>query len=573
MNLLTGTHRLRRAAHFISSKGALALTTGLLAACSSSNTVPANSVSAPALLSQKIQHVIVIYQENWSFDAVYANYPGANGVGVAGGANIPQVQWGSVNSSGQCVSPSYVSMAKMTQQPLLGATNNSAPWPCGWVDANGNFGIANVGGSNPDPAWSSTFANGGGIAVGPFSLTAQDPPTSLTGDITHVFWHQQLQIDNGTLETPNGSMDKFVAYSSNPGYVFSQYDATSLPVGKIARHYVMADNFFHSAFGGSFLNHQWLICACTPVWNQALPTSNTTTFESFFNPATKSFVDSNVTLMPKPQAVPGPQSGTYYDVNTTQPANPPFAPGTASDPQIAPIPATVKTIGDLMTDASPTVSWAWYSGDWNAALQTNAAANVCFRPSVSGGVTNSPPGTGDCFQFHHQPFNYYARWSSDPVQKAAHLQDESNFLTALQNNALPAVSFIKPVGVNNEHPNYSELATGQAHVQMLMQAICNSPYWQNSVVIITYDENGGRWDHVVPPVIDQWGPGTRVPAIIASPYAKAGYVDHTQYETVSILSFIEQLFGLPHLGTRDTNANPLSNAFNFSQQPLSLPDS
>jgi phospholipase C len=106
-----------------------------------------------------------------------------------------------------------------------------------------------------------------------------------------------------------------------------------------------------------------------------------------------------------------------------------------------------------------------------------------------------------------------------------------------------------------------------------MQAICNSPYWSNSVVIITYDENGGRWDHVVPPKIDQWGPGVRVPTIIASPYAKASFVDHTQYETVSILSFIEQLFNLPHLGTRDANANPLSNAFNFSQQPLACQSS
>lgn len=60
------------------------------------------------------------------------------------------------------------------------------------------------------------------------------------------------------------------------------------------------------------------------------------------------------------------------------------------------------------------------------------------------------------------------------------------------------------------------------------------------MIIITYDENGGRWDHVSPPVIDRWGPGTRVPTIIVSPFARRGYIDHTRYETVSILKLIEE---------------------------------
>jgi phospholipase C len=86
------------------------------------------------------------------------------------------------------------------------------------------------------------------------------------------------------------------------------------------------------------------------------------------------------------------------------------------------------------------------------------------------------------------------------------------------------------------------------------------------VIIVTYDENGGRWDHVAPPAPpDRWGPGTRVPTIVISPWAKHGFVDHTQYETVSILSFIEQLYNLKPLGTRDAAANPLSNVFDFTQ--------
>ncbi len=86
----------------------------------------------------------------------------------------------------------------------------------------------------------------------------------------------------------------------------------------------------------------------------------------------------------------------------------------------------------------------------------------------------------------------------------------------------------------------------------------SSPAWDDTAIIITYDENGGRWDHVAPPGVDQWGPGTRVPAIIISPYAKKGFVDHTQYDTTSILKFIETRWDLAPLTTRDANANDLT---------------
>ena len=83
------------------------------------------------------------------------------------------------------------------------------------------------------------------------------------------------------------------------------------------------------------------------------------------------------------------------------------------------------------------------------------------------------------------------------------------------------------------------------------------------MVIITYDENGGLWDHVAPPKIDKWGPGTRVPTLLISPFAKKGFVDHTQYDTTSILKLIETRWGLEPLGTRDGGANDLSNALDL----------
>jgi len=135
----------------------------------------------------------------------------------------------------------------------------------------------------------------------------------------------------------------------------------------------------------------------------------------------------------------------------------------------------------------------------------------------------------------------------------------------LAGGTLPPVSFIKPIGRDNEHPGYANLVAGQMHVTELVRAVRSSQFWANCAIIVTYDENGGRWDHVSPPLVDAWGPGTRVPAIIISPFAKNGHVDHTQYETVSILKFIEKRFGLAPLSPRDANpaVNDLTNAFDF----------
>src|SRR5581483_8725502 len=99
-------------------------------------------------------------------------------------------------------------------------------------------------------------------------------------------------------------------------------------------------------------------------------------------------------------------------------------------------------------------------------------------------------------------------------------------------------------------------------------------YRRNEVaIVITYDENGGRWDHVAPPdgipfKTDRFGPGSRVPAIVISPWAKRCFVDHTRYDTTSIAAFIEKNWGLAPLATRDTVADPLSGAFDFTPTPL-----
>ncbi|XLM20103.1 sulfatase-like hydrolase/transferase, partial [Chromobacterium piscinae] len=112
---------------------------------------------------------------------------------------------------------------------------------------------------------------------------------------------------------------------------------------------------------------------------------------------------------------------------------------------------------------------------------------------------------------------------------------------------LPQVAFYKPQGNLNQHPGYASVTDGDAHIASVIAQLQKSPQWKNMLVIVTYDENGGFYDHAAVPKGDGWGPGTRIPAIVISPFAKKGFVDHTQYDTASILRFLTRRFGLKPL--------------------------
>lgn len=429
---------------------------------------------APAVLAQssleRINHVIVIYQENWSFDSLYGKFPGANGLANADAGAVRQVDKDD---------RAYSTLP----QPLTRG--------------------------QPDPRFPSDLPNE------PFHLAQFIPPSEVPGSPVHEFYREQHQINGG-------KMNKFVAWTDVGGLVMSYYDATNWPMGRFAQQFTLADNYFHAAFGGSFLNHMWLICACTPVWGDAPA-------------ALRAQVDLQGFLIRDGRVTPdGFVVNTSFTVNTPHPAT--------ADPKTLVPNQTLPTIGDRLSQRG--ISWAWYSGGWRSAL--------AGRPDP-------------LFQFHHQPFAFFANYADGTAAKAKHLRDEEDFFHDLAVGNLPAVVFIKPVGADNEHPGYAAPLRGQAHAASLVRAIMNSPYWNDTVIIVTYDENGGRWDHVAPPVGDRWGPGTRVPAIIISPFAKRKFIDHTRYDTTSILALIERRWRLQPLGTRDAAANGLINAFDFGR--------
>jgi phospholipase C len=478
---------------------------------------------------KSIKHIIVIYQENWSFDSLYGQFPGADGY-ANGFDNLPQLDK---------TAPAYTSLIYKTPSPLdeNGAIDTQFPSFAGYLTLNPK----------------STLA----LPLIPYDFTAYIPTTGITGDIVHRFYHEQLQIDNGLLEAKNGDLDKFVTWSDNPGLVLSYVDATNLPEGKLAQQYTLCDNFFHSAYGGSFLNHQWLVAAASPPWTAPIPTG----FPSSYDPVNKILKDNQLTF------------DGHYAINTIQPKLAPFSPGTANEKRLLinntdrSQPGYLPNIGNRLDDAG--INWRWYSGGWNDALANNNTAN------------------DELFQFHHQPFAYYTKYApfltppaleysaSMPPQlnpattgPNAHLQDEQNFFKDVASGNLPPVSFIKPIGKNNEHPGYSDVVTGQQHVAELVAAVQHSNIWKDCVIIITYDENGGRWDHVAPPVRrDGWGVGVRVPGIVISPFARSGFIDNTEYETVSILKLIEHRFNLAPLTSRDADPtiNDLTEALHFER--------
>lgn len=413
----------------------------------------------------KIDHVVVIYLENHSFDNLYGEFSGANGLSSATTTNIIQV-----DSSGQ----------PFTYLPPISGTS----------------------------AFPTNLPNNY------FNIDQYIPADHQTPDVLHRYYQEQMQIDGG-------KMDKYALYNTTAGLSQGYYKTSLLPLTTLAQKYTLCDNFFHSAFGGSFLNHIWLIAAASPVFPNA-PASSFATLDA----SGKLLKDGTVT----------PDG---YVVNTSYTVNAPH-PASAAAASLIPN-QTLPTIGDRLTEKN--VSWAWYSGGWDSALAGN------------------PAGT---FQFHHQPFAYFANYADGTQAKKDHLKDETEFMTAAKNGTLPSVSFVKPIGINNEHPGYANLLKGENHTLELINNVLDGPNGKDVAIIITYDENGGFWDHVAPPVIDsKWGPGTRVPGIIISPFAKQGFVDHTQYETVSILAFIEKRWGLTPLNERDKKANTFQNAFNF----------
>ncbi|MFA7279646.1 MAG: acid phosphatase [Sterolibacterium sp.] len=474
---------------------------------------------APALdkALQQIEHIVVIVAENRSFDNLYGLFPGANGITRANPA-----QWTQTDHNGEV----------LPQLPRV------------WNDKAGHF--------------KSDLPNR------PFRIDGAPIHLGLehkTSDLTHRFYQNIEQINGGKL-------DRYAALSGAGGLTMGYYDGSRMKMWAYAKEFVLADNFFMAAYGGSFLNHFWLICACTPFYPDA-PDRLKVQLDG--SGKLKRDKDSPASALAGPSKfLDGELTPDGYAVNNMQPSFQPsgIAPAAGGDSRFAdparhPLPPQkFHTIGDTLSTKG--ISWAWYAGAWRAA-QADGARTPVQREVIY----SRKPGSAS-LEAHHQPFNYFARFAPGSVDRERHLRDGNELLEAIQGGKLPQVVFYKPESSLNEHPGYADVLTGDAHIAQLVALLQASPQWRSMAIFVTYDENGGFWDHAAPPSgagwSDRWGPGTRVPLIVISPYAKKASIDSTLYDTTSIIKFITRRFELDPLPGVRSKAGDLTNSFDFSRQ-------
>jgi phospholipase C len=221
-------------------------------------------------------------------------------------------------------------------------------------------------------------------------------------------------------------------------------------------------------------------------------------------------------------------------------------PVTQKGQQLSDMLATVPTIFDRLQAAG--VSWKFYVQNYDPTLT--------YRNLGTSGNRAS--------QVIWVPLLNFDRFIDDPTL-SSHIVDLSQYFVDLNNGTLPSVAYVIPSGAS-EHPP-SSLKTGQTFVKTLIQELMRSSAWNSSAFLLAYDDWGGWYDHVLPPQVDQYGYGPRVPAILVSPYAKTGYIDNTVLDFTSILKFIEQNWDVPSMAQRDAKANNFVSAFDFNQGP------
>ena len=499
-----------------------------LSACGTTSEAPSPPVTRPLTpqeldkaLHDQVKTVVVIYAENRSFNNLFADFPGLE-------------------------KPlSALTATDAQQRDRDGSVMTSLPPTWG--------GVLQVGPQTVDGVtYPSEVQFQQNLPNAPFALkgpNAEDLPLSLvTRDLWHVFYQNQMQINGG-------KNDGFVAWGDSGGLVMGHYAQSrySLRLWDVANEFVLCDNFFQGAFGGSFLNHHYLISATAPFYPnaaQSVAKAQIATLQSDdptdtrLKPLDKSPASA---MTGPPQFGPSALTPDGYGVNTLAP---PYWPTWIRDPENPDyskpdlpnvlVPQTHEHIGDKLSKKN--IDWAWYAGAWQATLEQ-------FKDS--GGIPKIPN-----FQYHHQPFNYFKqqgpqnRVERDKRLRDGGLGDESTtnkFFADAQAGKLPAVSFYKPQGNLNMHAGYADVASGDRHIARALKVLQESPQWKNMVVVVTVDENGGWWDHVAPPKGDRWGPGTRIPALVVSPFARKGTVDHTVYDTASILRLITRVFQLETL--------------------------
>jgi phospholipase C len=483
---------------------------------------------------------------------------------------------------------------------LLGAIEPSVEAGDLHLLTTGASGAANTF-TLPDP--DTRVENFNALPNGPFPLKgAKLPYDSYTGDTTHrlfEMWQQSdCNIKNATRHNPSGCLndlypfvivnytnqldsvfDNPPAFDDNGGgnsmafYNVQQGDAPILKA--LADEFSMSDNFHQSVMGGTGANHVMLGMGDAIFWSDGkgnpttppshianpdpLPgTDDVYTVDLLFDgnftecgdstqPGIKAITDYLHSLPYHPATKCEP--GRFYMINNDSPGFLPDgtvdAKGIASGGSIPPVNA--PTIGEALNEKG--ISWAYYGGAYTAAvnLQHNPNSN---DPSVQVGLAY-------CNICNFE--SYSSAIMGDPTERNAHIKDTIDFFNAIDDETLPAVSFVKPDGLLDGHPANSKLDLFEAMTKKIVDHLQARPrLFSDTALIVTFDEGGGYYDSGYIQPLDFFGDGPRIPLIIVSPFTRGGHISHTYTDHVSILKFIERNWGLEPLThrSRDNFPNP-----------------
>ena len=376
----------------------------------------------------KIQHIVVIMQENRSFDSYFGTFPGADGIPMQDG--VPTVCVPDPRN-GQCVKPFHDIQDK-------------------------NYG-------GPHGSDEATHDIDGG---------------KMDGFITQLF---------------NACKDPKVyvcAPGAGPPDVMGYHDAGEIPnYWTYARQFVLQDHMFEPAASWSLTAHLFMVSAWSANCSSADPASCTNTINPpWYGQTSNAAAD---------EPTPGPNPPTYAWTDLTY----------------------------LLHQYN--VSWAYYVA--------SGTEPDCENDQMGCTPARQNSGTPNIWK----PLPWFTTVNQD--NQLGNIQDISKFYAAVKNGTLPNVAWIVPNGDESEHPP-SLVSAGQSYVTGLINAIMQSPDWYSTAIFLAWDDWGGFYDHVVPPTVDQNGYGLRVPALVISPYARQGYIDHQVLSFDAYLKFIEDDF-------------------------------
>jgi phospholipase C len=569
-----------------------------------------------------IKHVIVIYGENRSFDHLYATYTPKTEEAVnnllsqgilnedgSPGPNFSKAaQFKATNTDHYSIAPRKAGQYDTLPPPSTGGTpkaqsDTSPPFKtiAEASDATNDLlprdlKLLTKGASGLDPNTVDTrIVNATRLPSGPYPLTPGVPYDAYAGSPVHRFyqgWQESdCDVKHATATNPSGCLNDlypWVEETIGAGTNGKPLSGPTTGEGAIAMgvynvaqgdmsffrqlsdRYTISDNYHMPAQGGTGLNSIFAGFG-DALWysdgqgsaakppdgqiedpNPQKGTNNVYTEDGYgdkttgnggsysacadpSNPGVDSVVDY---LSGLPHKInPNCEPGHYYLLNNYNPGY--LADGTidTTTPFVIP-PVSTPSIGNVLRSGG--VSFAWFAEGWNMAVAeptnpNNVYCNIC------------------------NPFNYQSKFMADPTLRGVATQDTADFYDDIHSGKLPAVSFVKPSGVNDGHPTSSKWNIFEAFTKKVLTELrANPDLWATTAVFITVDECGGYWDSGYIQPLDFFGDGPRIPLIVVSQFSTGGHIKHTYTDHVSILKFIEKNWNLPTISkrSRDNLPNP-----------------